>query len=136
VLRLVERAPGEHAGVGGSRLRVAIASQDGTRLDAHFGSAPRLLLYEVTRRSHRLVGVAAFSSDAPPPDATAGEDKIGTRIAALAGCDLVFALAIGPPAAARVLRANIHPFKVGSPEAIDLVIARVQQWIERRQPNQ
>ena len=71
------------------RLRVAIASQDGKNLDAHFGYAKKLMVYDVTRRTHRLVQAFSFVAD----DQGAQEaDTIGPKIVALAGCHLLFVL--------------------------------------------
>lgn len=116
------------------RLRVAIASENGRALDAHFGYARRLMVYEVTERSHRLVQVVSCpqpESDAPPSES---EDRIGAKLAALAGCDLLFALAIGPPAAAKAIQANIYPIKIGAPEGIEAVIGRVQSLMSGEPP--
>jgi nitrogen fixation protein NifX len=106
-----------------SFVRIAIASQDGRTLNAHFGFARRMMIYDVTPSGHRLVQALTFASDEVGGEA---EDRIGPKIAALSGCDLVFVLAIGPPAAARLIRANIQPIKVPLPEAIHAVISRVR----------
>jgi nitrogen fixation protein NifX len=53
-------------------------------------------------------------------------DKIGPKVAAIAGCNLLFCLAIGGPAAAKVVSARIHPVKLSQPETIETVIAKVQ----------
>lgn len=113
-----------------TRLRVAIASRDGRSLDAHFGAAERLMVYEVTRRSSRCVQVIACGDE----DSAAEDDKIGRRIEALAGCHVLFALAIGPPAAARIIRANIHPVKVEQPEPIAAVLTRARRLVEGDPP--
>lgn len=128
------------------RLRVAIASQDGKALDAHFGFARRLMVYDVTRRAYRFVQAFSFASDESPECDAEREDKVGPKLRALAGCQLLFALAIGPPAAAKVIGANIHPVKVAAPEPITSVLARVQammngeppQWMKKilEQPTQ
>jgi nitrogen fixation protein NifX len=124
-LRLIDR--GVTGDREGPRLRVAISSQHGNRLDAHFGYARRLMVYDVTRKTHRLV--QAIGCEPEEPGRPEEEDRIARKVAALAGCHLLFALAIGPPAAARVIQANIHPVKVDAPEEIAAVIARVQNMM-------
>ncbi|MGD0679076.1 MAG: nitrogen fixation protein NifX [Polyangiaceae bacterium] len=108
------------------RLRIAIASRDGKGLNAHFGFAEKLMVYDVTREAHRLVQVVTSVSDDSMCDKGGVEGGIAAKVTALAGCHLLFVLAIGPPAAARVIRANIHPIKVATPEPISAVIARAQ----------
>jgi nitrogen fixation protein NifX len=123
------------AGAGaGPQLRVAVASQHGSRVDAHFGFARRLMVFDVTPRTHRLVQVVLCPPDETDADRADDEDRIGSKVAALAGCHVLFALAIGPPAAARVIGANIHPIKVDEAESIPFLIARVQSMMRRRPP--
>ncbi len=116
---------------GAARVRVAVATDDGKALNAHFGFARRLMVYEVTARSHRLVQAITFvSSDDDPQDG----ERIAAKVAALAGCHLVYVLAIGPRAAAKVIEADIFPIKLGAPEPIPSVLARVQAMLTDRPP--
>jgi nitrogen fixation protein NifX len=118
----------------GPLVRVAIASQDGKRLDAHFGFARRLMVFDVSRRTHRLVQAIVCPSDDTEPERAESDDRVGPKVAALAGCHLLYVLAIGPPAAARVIRADIHPIKVEAPEPVEAVIARVQTMLRGEPP--
>ncbi len=131
------RAPAARAVPRDPTLRIAIASQDGKGLNAHFGFARWLMVYDVTARGHRLAQILRFA-----PEVTDGgeeEDRIRPKIRALAGCHVLYVLAIGPPAAAKVIQANIHPIKVGAPEATEVVIARARammavdppRWLRR-----
>jgi nitrogen fixation protein NifX len=109
-------------------LKVAIASRDLKALDSHFGSARRFAVYEVTPTTSRLLEALAFeaASDESGSHDTEGDDRIGPKVAALKGCNLLFVLAIGGPAAARVVGARIHPVKLKAPESIESIISRVQ----------
>jgi nitrogen fixation protein NifX len=120
---------GGHATRRGPTVRVALASQEGKAVDAHFGFARRLMVYDVTPRSHRLVKVLRFLAEGAED-----EDRITPKVHALAGCHIVCALAMGPPAAARVIQANIHPIRVGAPEPIETAIARVQNLMNVEPP--
>ena len=62
------------------------------------------------------------------------EDKNARKIAALAGCNIVFVLAIGGPVAAKVIAAKIHPIKIAEPESIESVIAKVQALVTADPP--
>jgi nitrogen fixation protein NifX len=113
--------PRENEARLGPKVRVAVASQDGKALNAHFGYARKLMVYDVTLRGHRLVKVFTFVGGSEAED-----DKITPKVTALAGCHIVCVLAIGPPAAAAIIRANIHPIRVGEAEPIQAAIARVR----------
>jgi nitrogen fixation protein NifX len=61
-------------------------------------------------------------------------DRIGPKVAALAGCHLLFVLAIGGPAAAKVVSAKIHPVKLAAPEPIEQVISKVRSLMTSDPP--
>jgi nitrogen fixation protein NifX len=109
-------------------LRVAIATSDLKSLDSHFGSAKRFAVYEVTPTTSRMVEALDFEtvSDQSGAHQTEGDDRIGPKVAGLKGCNLLFVLAIGGPAAAKVVGAKIHPVKLNAPESIESIIGRVQ----------
>ncbi|MDA8230226.1 MAG: nitrogen fixation protein NifX [Magnetospirillum sp.] len=117
-------------------MRVAFATQDLHRVDAHFASARNFILFDVQEDCHTLVEAVQFDavSDENGVHADEGEDRLGAKIAALAGVSLLFVLAIGGPAAARVVRARVHPVKLSQPEPIVQVIGRVQQMMKGTPP--
>ena len=131
-LQLVE--PSEPA--AGARLRIAIATQDMKSLNAHFGSARRFTIYDVTSTEHRFIEAISFGevSDESGTHVKEGDDKIGPKVEALTGCHLLFVLAIGGPAAARVVSAQIHPVKLTKPETIESIIERVQTMMNGNPP--
>ncbi len=120
----------------GARLRIAIASRDGQSLNAHFGSAEKFMIYDVTPGSHGFVRAIEMSnvSDESGDHKVESEDKNARKIAALAGCNIVFVLAIGGPVAAKVIAAKIHPIKIAEPETIDSVISKVQTLLTTDPP--
>ncbi|MGA2450970.1 MAG: nitrogen fixation protein NifX [Polyangiaceae bacterium] len=125
---------------GGARnepsLRIAIATEDGKMLNAHFGSARKFALYEVSAHASRFLGAAEFDavSNGSGAHAVDDYDRIGPKVAALSGCSLLFVLAIGGPAAARVVGARIHPVKLPAPEPIESVLRRVQTMLAGTPP--
>jgi nitrogen fixation protein NifX len=124
-LSVIEEAPAVPAG---PRLRVAIATQDLKSLNAHFGSARRFAVYDVTPEGSRFVQAVSFDdvTEESGSHKTEGDDRIGPKVAAIAGCNLLFVLAIGGPAAAKVVGARIHPVKLPKPEPIEDILAKVQ----------
>lgn len=116
-------------------LRIAIATNDLEHLDAHFGSARKVAIYEVTSRSARMVEVLEFGAVTDQKGAHDGiDDRITPKVEALAGCALLFVLAIGGPSAARVVRAGIHPIKRKTPEPIAEVLAQTQTMLKGSPP--
>ena len=118
------------------RLRVAIATQDLRSLNAHFGSARRFAVYDVMPAEARFVEAVSFGdvSDETGAHVDDGTDRIGAKVAALTGCHLLFVLAIGGPAAAKVVGAHIHPVKLPTAEPIDAILARVQAMMTGNPP--
>ncbi len=118
------------------RLRIAIASRDGKSLNAHFGSAEKFMVYDVTPASHEFVHAIEITqvSDESGDHKVESEDRNGRKIRALAGCQIVFVLAVGGPVAAKILAARIHPIKVAEPESIDSVLARVKGFMAEDPP--
>jgi nitrogen fixation protein NifX len=129
--------PPEGAGpVEGPRLRIAIATRDGKSLNAHFGSAEKFVVYDVTPRRCELIEAIEITqvSDESGDHKVESEDKNARKIAALAGCQIVFVLAVGGPVAAKILAAKIHPIKIVEPESIDSVLSRVQAFMTKDPP--
>jgi nitrogen fixation protein NifX len=122
--------------VTGKRLRIAIATEDLKSLNAHFGSARRFAVYDVTPTESRFVEAVSFTdvSNESGSHQRDGDDKIGPKVEALTGCHLLFVLAIGGPAAARVVNAHIHPVKLPKPETIETIISRVQTMMSGNPP--
>lgn len=86
-------------------IRVACASDGGERLDGHFGSARRFLIYQVSTLEVRLIEVRV------PDDQTEGGDKSESRARLIADCQVLYTASIGGPAAAKVVKAGVHPIK-------------------------
>ena len=117
-------------------VRVAIATRDMKNLNAHFGSASKFAVYDVTKVGWHFVEALSFddASDESGAHKTDGDDRISPKIEALAGCHLLFCLAIGGPSAAKVVAAKIHPIKVPSPSSIDEVLERTRVMLNGTPP--
>ncbi len=86
-------------------LRVACASNNGEELDGHFGSCRRFLIYQVSQDETRLIDLRAVGQ--PEGDMEKNEYRAGL----IADCQLLFVNSIGGPAAAKVVRKDVHPIK-------------------------
>ncbi len=109
-------------------LRIACASNGGERLDGHFGSCGRFLIYQVSAEDCRLVDVRATAGSEE------AEDKNVWRADLIADCQVLHVVSIGGPAVAKVVRRNIHPVK--HPRALDAraVMADMQRVIAGSPP--
>lgn len=87
-------------------IRVAIASNSGEMADGHFGSCLRFLVYQVAPEEARLIDVR------PTRDDREAEEKNAWRAERISDCHILYTASIGGPAAAKVIKANIHPIKL------------------------
>lgn len=93
-----------HEGDMPGSIRVACASNTASFLDGHFGSCVRFLIYQVSREEVRLIQVRPANGDD-------GGDKNAYRASLLRDCQVLYVQSIGGPAAAKVVKAGVHPIK-------------------------
>ncbi|WP_412479637.1 dinitrogenase iron-molybdenum cofactor biosynthesis protein [Azonexus sp. IMCC34839] len=86
-------------------IRVAVAANRGENLDGHFGSCDRFLVYQVGQQAIKLIDVRSTA------EADGAEDKNAARSELIGDCQIVYIQSIGGPAAAKVVRAGVHPIK-------------------------
>lgn len=102
-------------------IRVAIASNNGTQLDGHFGTCLRFLVYQVGATQSTLVDIRSTL------DADQAEDRNAFRAELIGDCQVLCVVSIGGPAAAKVVRAGLHPLKKPKGGRADEVLAELQQ---------
>jgi nitrogen fixation protein NifX len=96
-------------------MKIAFATQDQQRVDAHFGWARHLAVYDVSPDGYHFVKDFGFGEDLAEDG---NEDKLAPKLEAIGDCAIVYVAAIGGSAAARVVAHKIHPVKVTGPEPI------------------
>ena len=96
-------------------MKVAFATQDLKHVDAHFGWAKNIAVYEISPEGYHFVEAIQFDGDLKEDG---NEDKLAPKIDAIRDCAILYVAAIGGSGAARVVAANIHPIKVTKPEEI------------------
>ena len=89
------------------QLRAAFASSDGVMINGHFGQSKLFFIYAFDEGQPFLEQVRCHR-----PDPDAQEEGNEARARLLSDCQLLFCESIGGPAAARVIRNNIHPIKI------------------------
>jgi nitrogen fixation protein NifX len=120
----------------GDLMRIAFATHDLRTMDAHFGGARNFAIYAVSADDYHFVEAIRFdgSSNEDGVHADSNDDRITPRVDAIEGCALLFVLAIGGPAAAKVVNRRIHPVKLPHPEPIEQVLDRVQTMLKTAPP--
>jgi len=86
------------------QLQIAFATTDGVTVDGHFGSCEQFYIYTVDAESYQKL-------DVRKADSGRGIEKNAIRAETISDCHLLFCASIGGPAAARVIRADVHPMK-------------------------
>jgi nitrogen fixation protein NifX len=112
-------------------MKVAFATQDLQRVDAHFGWAKNLAVYEISPEGYSLVEAIQFAGELKEDG---NEDKLAPKIEAIKDCAILYVSAIGGSAAARVVAHKIHPVKVNEPEAISDVLNKLQEVLKGAPP--
>ncbi len=112
-------------------MKIAFATQDQKHVDAHFGWAKNIAIYDVSPGGHKFLESIAFSGDLQEDG---NEDKLGPKLAAIKDCAILYVAAIGGSGAARVVAQNIHPIKVNEPEEIGLILDKLQVVLKGTPP--
>jgi nitrogen fixation protein NifX len=112
-------------------MKIAFATQDMKRVDAHFGWAKNIAIYEIGPDGHEFVEAIEFDGDLKEDG---NEDKLAPKIDAIRDCAILYVAAIGGSGAARVVAANIHPMKVNQPEAIDDLLLKLEEVLRGTPP--
>ena len=109
-------------------IRLAIASNTGEKLDGHFGSCIRYLVYQVTENSAQLIDIRSAI------EADLSDDRNGFRAKLIEDCQVVYMVSVGGPAAAKIVRAGVYPMKrIQGGEASD-AIAEIQSVMKGNPP--
>lgn len=116
---------------GARGMKIAFATQDLQRVDAHFGWAKNLAVYEISPQGYNLIEAIQFSGDLQEDG---NEDKLAPKIEAIKDCAILYVAAIGGSAAARVVAHKIHPIKVNEPEAINEILDKLQEVLKNAPP--
>ncbi len=112
-------------------MKIAFATQDMKRVDAHFGWAKNIAIYEIGPEGHEFVEAIEFDGDLREDG---NEDKLAPKIDAIRDCAILYVAAIGGSGAARVVAANIHPMKVSQPETIDDLLLKLEEVLKGSPP--
>ncbi len=109
-------------------IRAACASLGGEQVDGHFGSCPRFLVYQVSADEIRLIDRRATES------AGRTDDTSAYRAGLIEDCHILYIRSIGGPAAAKVVKAGVHPIKILEGGEAPEVLAQLQKVLAGSPP--
>ncbi len=112
-------------------MKIAFATQDLKHVDAHFGWAKNIAVYEISADGYERVEVHEFDGEL---NEDGNEDKLGPKLEAIADCAILYVAAIGGSGAARVVAKNIHPVKVSTPEPIEDLLVKLRAVLSGTPP--
>ena len=112
-------------------MKVAFATQDLKRIDAHFGWAKQIAIYDLEPDGYALDKVVEFEGDLKEDG---DEDKLAPKLEAIKDCSILVVAAIGGSGAARVVAQNIHPMKVNEREPIEGMLEKLQKVLKGTPP--
>ena len=116
-------------------LKIAFATSDRILVDQHFGAAAGFAIYAIDGEHARLVEATEY----PQESMDGNEDKLASRIAALAGCAAVYCLAVGGSAVRQLLAGGVQPVRVETETPIEAILQMLRKavreggvaWIDR-----
>lgn len=109
-------------------IRIACASNNTEMMDGHFGSCQRFLIYQMDEDALRLIDIRSTAS------VSEEGDKNANRTALIDDCHVLYVASIGGPAAAKVVKAGIHPIKHPSSVAARELLQELQQVLASAPP--
>ncbi|MCK9983963.1 MAG: nitrogen fixation protein NifX [Azoarcus sp.] len=112
-------------------MKVAFTTQDLQRVDAHFGWAKNIAVYDVRPDGYDFVATFVFDGDLQEDG---NEDKLAPKLDAIRDCAILYVAAIGGSGAARVVANKIHPVKVPQPEPILDILDKLQATLAGTPP--
>jgi nitrogen fixation protein NifX len=113
-------------------MKVAFTTSDRIHINAHFGWAKEIDVYDVTPEGFSFDKTLEFSGDLKEDG---NEDKLTPKIEALKGCTIIYVAAIGGSAAARLIRSNVTPVKARSEsETIDELLIELVKTLKGNPP--
>lgn len=113
-------------------MKIAFTTSDRAHINAHFGWAKNIDVYDVSTDGYSFVESLRFDGDLKEDG---NEDKLLPKIEALHDCTIVYVSAIGGSAAARLIKQRITPIKAQSEEQeIEDVLTKLVQTLKGSPP--
>ncbi|MDZ8026511.1 MAG: nitrogen fixation protein NifX [Nostoc sp. SerVER01] len=113
-------------------MKIAFTTSDRVHINAHFGWARLIDVYEISNEGYQFVETLNFEGELKEDG---NEDKITPKLEALNDCTIVYVTAIGGSAAARLIKKGVTPVKARSEEEeISEVLNKLVQTLKGNPP--
>lgn len=113
-------------------MKIAFATEDQVHINAHFGWAKKIDVYEVNTEGYQFLYTLKFDGDLKEDG---NEDKLLPKLEALQDCTIIYVAAIGGSAAARLIHKRITPIKSQSEaDEIAEVLSKLVQTLKGSPP--
>jgi nitrogen fixation protein NifX len=113
-------------------MKIAFTTHDSEYINAHFGSASRIDVYDVNTDGYTFVEQLCFDGNLKEDG---NEDKVEPKLAALHDCTIIYVAAIGGSVAARLIHRNITPIKAETDQdRIEDILVRLVQTLKGNPP--
>ena len=111
-------------------MKVAMATQDLARVDAHLGWAQHLMFYEVDEEGYRFIDLATFQTGEEDGD----HSKLTPRLEAMSGCQFVFVADVGPDGEFGLARSRVIPIRKFAGEPIAFALEALRNGMRGQAP--
>lgn len=113
-------------------MKIAFTTSDKVHINAHFGWAKEIEVYEISDEGYSFLETLSFGGDLKEDG---NEDKLVPKLKALEDCTIVYVSAIGGSAAARLIKKGVTPVKARSEaDEIEDVLTRLVQTLKGSPP--
>ncbi|WP_026731059.1 nitrogen fixation protein NifX [Fischerella sp. PCC 9605] len=113
-------------------MKIAFTTSDQVHINAHFGWAKMIDVYEISSEGYQFVETLNFDGDLKQDG---NEDKVAPKLDALNDCTIVYVSAIGGTAAAKLIKKGVTPVKARSDqEEITDVLNKLVQTLKGSPP--
>ncbi len=113
-------------------MKIAFTTNDKVHINAHFGSAKTIDVYEISEEGYSFLETLSFDGELKQDG---NEDKLVPKLKALEDCTIVYVTAIGGSAAARLIKKGVTPVKARSEQdEIKELLERLVQTLKGSPP--
>jgi nitrogen fixation protein NifX len=113
-------------------MKIAFSTSDNTHVNAHFGWAKIIDVYEISDKGYSFLETLNFEGDLKQDG---NEDKVTPKLDALSDCKIVYVSAIGGTAAAKLIKKGVTPVKAKSDdEKIAEILTRLVETLKGNPP--
>ncbi|QGU33186.1 NifB/NifX family molybdenum-iron cluster-binding protein [Thermochromatium tepidum] len=109
-------------------IRIACATESGRLIDGHFGSCRAFAIWDVGPDDITFIEARSTL------EADESADRNRARAELIQDCQITYVQEIGGPAAAKVVRAGVHPLRVAPGTSMHAMLERLQQALRKPPP--